>query len=808
MVSNWFKLYLWHFKKNALFSVLNILGLSMGMAALLIVLIFWKNEHSFDQWNPYKDRVYEVEGTTDSYFKNWFPAPVANQLDKMPDIIEAYNFSFTSNDMLSIVIDGKKDFLYAIEEKQANFFDFFPFTTIYGSAEEYKQHYKDALALDKEQAERLFGQGVNPIGRLVELENGQLVTVRFVYEIPGNSSVVFKGMTSYLTENQIEYNRGDNWGDHNYTLLIKLKEGVAIEKVQERIRDVMYEEIFQFYAQEGGISIAELKEQYKEKMVLHFNVLDEVHLNPLSGGLSAGPTAGKMVNIMLFSAVLLLVLALVNAINLTLVNSFKRAKEIGIRTAVGSTKYQLFKQSMFEAALTTGIAFGIALLLVEGGMPYFSILVDRALTTNPMHLFGPVLLLLVGVCLLVGGLPSLFILSFDAIKTLKGNFIRGKAGIRLRNVLLIFQFVIAFFFLSTAIFVQKQVNHMLQEDLGFNGDQVVNIRFRIKDTNQRNRIYQQVEADVKKIPGVKAVVNHSMRIGKGYSSASSNNIGDVSMQSNNVPVGYDFLQVFDAQLLEGRFFDRTLASDSINKIVVNETYKRNFNFSEGIIGKKMRWNGREFEIIGVVQDLKIEGFSHNTNPATYFMPNSVDWFTGLMSNIAVKIESKNAQQTIDALEVFWTKRIDATYPMEFQFASEDFAASYQKTLHQRNLFLCLMGVSMFIALFGLMAIVSFSIESRLKEIAIRKILGANVKALVLKLSMRFLVYCTLGFVLSIYPVYYLIQVWLEDFVYRIDLSFFPFFLAFFGLTLFSMLLVLWKSIKATRINTLKYINYE
>jgi len=441
-------------------------------------------------------------------------------------------------------------------------------------------------------------------------------------------------------------------------------------------------------------------------------------------------------------------------------------------------------------------------------MPYFSILVHRTLVINLLDLLGPVLFLLVGVCLLVGGLPSLFILSFDTIKTLKGNFIRGKAGIRLRNVLLIFQFVIAFFFLSTAIFVQKQVNHMLQEDLGFNGDQVVNIRFRIKDTNQRNRIYQQVEADLQKIHGVKAVVNHSMRIGKGYSSASGNNIGDLSFQSNNVPVGYDFLQVFDAQLLEGRFFDRTFASDSINKIVVNETYKRSFNFSDGILGKKMRWNGRDFEIIGVIKDLKIEGFSQNTSPATYFMPNSVEWFTSLTSNIAVKIEAKNMQQTIDELDVFWTKRIDATYPMEYQFASEDFAESYQKTIHQRNLFLCLMGVSMFIALFGLMAIVSFSIESRLKEIAIRKILGANVKELVLKLSMRFLVYCTVGFMISIYPVYYVLNLWLEDFVYRISITISPFLVAFGSLFFFSMLLVVGKAIQATRVNTLKYMNYE
>ena len=808
MVSNWFKLYLWHFKKNVWFSMLNILGLALGLAALIIVLFYWKNEHSFDQWNPYKNKIYEVEGTADSYFKNWFPAPIANQLDQASSIIEAYNFSYMSFNLMSVVVEGKADFLYDIHERQANFFEFFPFTAVFGSAADYKQNYQDALALEKKEAARLFGEGVDPTGKLVQLDNGKVVTVRFVFEIPGNSSVVFKGLTSYITEDQIAYNRVDNWGDHNYKLLIKLKDGVGINEVEKQLQDVFYKDIMQLYAQEEGVSVDELKEKMQGFMVLNYNELSGVYLNPKSMGLGAGPTASKIVNIMLVSALLLLLLALVNAINLTLVQSFKRAKEIGIRKSIGSTKRQLMQQMMFEASITTMLSFAVALVFVELGMPYFNILVSRTLTTDFLSLGTFIGLLLLGIYLLLGVLPSLFVVSFDAIKVLKGTFSRSKSGLRLRNALLIFQFVIAFFFLSTAIFVQQQVSHLLQEDLGFNGDQVVNIRFKVKDENQRNTIYQRIEADLQKIDGIKAAVNHSMLMGAGYGSSSNNIIGAVSVQSENVPVGYDFLRVFDGQLIEGRFFDRAFASDSINKIVVNETYKRNFQFSDGIIGKKMRWNGRDFEIIGVVKDMKIEGFTREIPPVTYFMSNSVGWFSGLIENISIKIEPTNVQQTLNQLEVFWRERVEPTYPMEYAFANTDFMASYKKTLYQRTLFLCLMGVSMFIALFGLMAIVSFSIESRLKEVAIRKVLGASRKELIVNLSARFLVYCMLGFILSIYPVYYLMQLWLEDFVYRIDLSIWPFLFAFVGLTLFSMVLVVWKSIKATHILMLKYINYE
>lgn len=808
MVSNWLKLYWRHFKKNVWFSTLNILGLAIGMAALIIVLFYWKNEHSFDQWNPYKDRVYEVEGTTESYFRSWFPAPIANQLDQASSLIESYNFGYMSSKVMSVVVEGKADFLYDIDERQANFFTFFPFTTVFGSSEDYQQNYEDALALEKKEADRLFGVGINPIGKLVQLDNGKVLTVRFVFEIPGNSSIVFKGLTSYLTESQIAYNRADNWGDHNYTLLIKLKKGLAIDDVREQLHEVFYKDIIQLYAKAEGVSVVELKEKMKGYLVFNYNELSGVYLNPKSTGLGAGPTASKIVNIMLFSALLLLVLALVNAINLALVQSFKRAKEIGIRKAIGSTRNQLMRQMLFEAGITTLLSFALALVLVELGMPYFNVLVSRAIEADFFSLGSIIGIIVLGVYLLLGVLPSLFVVSFDAIKVLKGNFIRSKSGMSLRSTLLVFQFVIAFFFLSTAIFVQKQVEHILHEDLGFSGDQVVNIRFKVKDDNQRNSIYQRIEADLQKIEGVKAVVNHSMLMGVGYGSSSNNTIDEVSVQSKNVPVGYDFLKVFDGQLIQGRFFDRTLASDSINKIVVNETYKRTFNFSDGIIGKKMRWNGRDFEIIGVVKDMKIEGFSQVIPPVTYFMPSSVNWFTVLIENISVKIESNNVQHTMNQLEDFWSKRVEPTYPMEYEFATRDFAASYEKTLYQRTLFLCMVGVSMFIALFGLMAIVSFSIESRLKEIAIRKVLGANRSKLLVNLSVRFLMYCILGFLISVYPVYYLMQIWLEDFVYRIDLSLWPFLLAFLALTLFSMLLVLWKSIQATRINTLKYINYE
>jgi len=813
MIINWIKLYGQYFRKNFLFSILNILGLSIGLAALLLVLMYWQNEHSYNQWNPYKERVFEVEGGEDSRFSHWFPAPVVNYLEKIPTIVEAYNLNYSHSMVSSIEIDNKQDFLYDIREQQANFFEFFPFETIYGSAQDYKDNYKDALAIDLDQSERLFGKGVNPVGKTVKLNdeeenNGKILVIRYVFRIPGNSSVVFKALTSYLTEAMVAQNKEGNWGDHNYTLMIKLKQGKSIEEYNQNITDVLYEEFYQRYAEKDGIDINEAKEKYKENSIIHYNSVDKVHLNPISGGLGGGPTLNKMLNIMLGSAILLLVLSVVNAINLSLVNSLRRAKEIGVRKAMGATKGQLFLQFLFESVITVVAASLLSLFFVELILPYFNLLVSRAIVFNLFSVWPILLALAIIIILLLAILPTIFILSLNIIKVLKGSFKGGKSGTKIRNLFLIIQFFIAFFFLSTAILINKQVDYILNEDLGFNGNQVINIKFKITNVEKRRAIYNLIESDVNRIEGVKGIAIHAMNIGGGYSSGSTNIIEDRRLQSGNVPVGYDFLKVFEGKLVEGRFFDRNFASDSINKVVVNESFKREAGFADGVIGKKIIWNDQEFEVIGVVKDMKVQGASQNTTPVTYFMPSSVSWFTYLLNTIAVRIDDKNVDKTLKNLEQFWQKRIDKVYPMEYTFASDDYATTYKKTLYLRTLFLSLMGVSIFIALLGLMAIVSFTVESKLKQIAIRKVLGANKIDLIINLSKQFIAFCVIGFLLSIYPVIFVMNLWLEDFVYRIDIDVIPFIIAFVVLLSFSLALVCWKSWQATRVNILKYVNYE
>lgn len=796
------------FGKNKFFSVLNIIGLSLGITALLLAILYWKHEKSYDQWNPYKDRVYEVYRNFNDEPMPWLSAPFANQLDQLNDVIEEYNFSFDYWKEESVEVGNKKDFIYNIEGRQANFFKLFPYEEIYGSKEDYESNWENAIAIDLEQAERVFGKSINPIGKSIVLSTGKVLYIRLVYSIPGNSSLSPKGVVSYETEEWIANNRENNWGDANYNLMIKLKEGVVLADVKDQISRVMYDPLLQRSAKTEGITVDELiKREFKGDMFF-FYVLNDIHLNPQSSVLGAGPVAAKMLYMLVGAAVLLIILTILNTINLSLVNGVSRAKEVGVRKTLGGTRIQLVYQYIFETAITVILSIIIALVLVELALPYFNILVDRKIVFNMLQFSTLLLLITIIILLGTGVLPAVFIASFETLKVLKGNYMRSKSGVVIRNTLLVVQFFIAFFFLTITLMVNKQVNYMLDQDLGYNGDQVINIDYKVDNVENKAEYYNQISADFKKLKGVKGVSVHSVHFGLGFYSNSTNAIGDVSLQSGNIVIDQEFKDVYDITIKEGRYFDPNLKTDAATKVLVNEAFVKAFNLSDGVLGKEIKWNDRFFTIIGVVQDMNTQGFSTEAAACTYFLPTAVEWYQHLLKTISVKIDTKDTQETLTTIESFWKQRVDNSYPMKYTFANQDFAKSYKDTLYQRTLFMILTVVSVFIALFGLIAIVAFSIKNRLKEIAIRKVLGAEVGGLIYQLTKRYFVYCLIGFLISIYPVLCLLRIWLEGFAYRIDLNWMPFVISWGLVTLFSLVLVIFKAWQATRIDVLKYIKYE
>ncbi|MHC5354411.1 ABC transporter permease [Myroides sp. LJL115] len=812
MIANWSKVLFKVFSKNKFFYILNILSLAIGVSVISLIVLLRNDQLSYNQWNPYKDRAYEFSLGPGFWeepegISGWVPAPFTLRFDDLNSYVESYVFYYQIRGSQSIVLQERKEFLYDILETQKDFFELMPFEVVSGSIQQYENNHMSSIALEESQAKRLFGDSQNAIGKEIVLEDGSRVTVDLVYQIPGNSSLAPMAIYSYAIEKKIASNL-KNWGDYNYNVLVKFKEEHNSKDGIQQFSEALYLPFLQQRAKEKNLSEKEFKDKFLQEPTFEFFALDSIHLNSKSEILGSGKFASQLLSILSSIAITLFILCLLNSVNLALVSSFQRAKEVGVRKTLGASKTTIILQSIFESFIITILGFCIGILLSELALPHFNYFVDLSLVLQPSILFKPLLLVFLFIWLLVGLLSGIFKGNFNISNVLKGSFSSVKTNSKVQNSLLVLQFTIAFFFLSTSVFVQKQVSYLLGQDLGFKGDQVVNIQFKLPNVEMRNKFFENIEKDLLKITGVQEVSLHGVNFGGGASSSSSNNIDGQHIQSNNIPVSFDFLEVFDIKMDQGRFFDPKLLSDIQNSIVVNQSYVRELNLTESILGKEMRWNGRFFKIIGVVKDFNMEGFSEQITPSTFFLYPSVDWFYYLSNTISVKIDPSDMAQTMEDLEAFWKQRVDQTYPFTASFANEDFARSYKQSLKLKNVFIVLSIISCFIALVGLLTIVSFTLDNKLKQIAIRKVLGASQWNLVKKESIPFIFCSIIGFILAIFPTYFLVNLWLQEFVVRISLNWGGFAIGFILLFSLSVLLIFSRIIAATKVNVLKYIKDE
>ena len=373
--------------------------------------------------------------------------------------------------------------------------------------------------------------------------------------------------------------------------------------------------------------------------------------------------------------------------------------------------------------------------------------------------------------------------------------------------MLIIQFTIATFFIVAGSLVTEQVNYMSKKDLGFSGDQIINLTLRRYDLGEKRLdFYKVIKQDLLKIKGVKNVNATAFKFGNNAMNSSTMRFQDKSIQIQNVPVDYNFLSMMKVKLKNGRDFNSKITSDMVNNIILNETAMNELgNLS---IGDQVDWNEYKFNIIGVVKDFNIGSPENKIPPMMLINVNTVDWLQNNLSQIYIKVDAENTSETIAAIEKFWKAKVDQDYPFEYEFIDKQFARSYENYTKQEKMFKILNVIVITIALFGLFALSSYTIERKYKEIAIRKVLGAETSSLLRILSKQYIYFAFIGFALAILPSYFLMQKWLENFAYRIDISIWIYVFAFVLLLSLTLIVVLIKAYSATRINSLNYLKYE
>ncbi|KVV14820.1 ABC transporter permease [Flavobacterium sp. TAB 87] len=805
MLKNYIKIFIYHLNHNKLFSFLNVFGLAIGIAGLIFSLLYWNDEQSYNDWNPEKDKVYQVlvQLTGMPVFSDCslFLRPVLAKDPNVENVV--YADSWYQKD--KIVYKDKKVLVEKIINVETDFFALFPFKIIKGDA---ISALKDdsSIAISDAIAKRLFGEE-NPIGKQITCLD-QMFVVRAVYQTPTNSSIA----PDVVMNKMKELIRDNATGLFIFKLLLKVKDPSKIETTRASLEQVYNIDFIKREAQQEGFTFEDMANK-----IGHFEVfiepLSKARLHSVADGYPEGRGNYQFLLIMVGLSVLILILSIVNYINLATANAVKRAKEVGVRKVVGASKSTIVIQFILETVLISLLSILLALVIVEITLPYYNDFLNKSLRIMGSQFYLQLILIVVLIVLFAGILPAIYVANFETLKVLKGNFSRSKSGIWLRNGMLIFQFTIATFFIVGSYIVYQQIDYLSNKDLGFKGDQVIaiNLNFPKSDYEVANvgqniyKKYSTIKQELSKIKGVDQVSTGLLSFDGFDNSLGGVLYNDELFKERTIAVDFGLFEMMKIEVVQGRSLNQKYASDTINSVVINEKAQKLMDMKEPI-GKELIIKQRKLKIIGVVKDFNLLSPEADVSGMYFYHFKTVDMAQNI-GTVFVKLKSDNIENTIADIEKLWAK-VDSEYPFKYDFIDKQYARSYESYVKQKNLFSLLNVVVILIALFGLFALASYSIQRRMKEIAIRKTLGAETNFLLIELSKQYILYCIIGFLIALFPIYYLLNRWLENFAYRIEISIYPFIIGFAALLSLTLLVVLSRAYQATKVDVLKYLKYE
>lgn len=808
MLKNWINVFTYHIKNNKLFTALNVLGLSIGIAGLIFAILYWNDEHSYDQWNPNKDNVFLVANQMDptTYWAS-SSSPIGSAIKEVSPDVESYCYLSGEYENEIIHFNNKKVQSDKIVSAQKNFFEYFPYEFIEGNS---KKALPDvnSICLSQDLAVQIFGNE-SALGKQIVLQSKNLI-VRGVYKLDKKSIYNPSCVVNFI-DARIN-GTIQQWGNFQFVLLLKLKNPNDQKQVTDNLQNIYYENMTARYAKIKGISPKEYIKKFGE-VKPGLEPLSSLRLHSKTGSLIEEKGNYQFLLIMVGLSILILTLSIVNYVNSATANAVKRAKEVGVRKIIGAPKSVIIQQFVFETAIISLLSIMISLVIVELSLPYYNVFLEKTLVLQSGQFYLQLVAIFIVTVILAGIFPAVYVSNFESLKVLKGNFGRSKSGVWFRNGMLIFQFAVAAFFIIGSYIVHEQIELMNTKDLGFSGKQILNISYRniygegITDKNRFDR-YNSIKNQLQHIKGVQQVAGGGFVFGNGAKSVTTYQYKDISVDGNNMPVDFGLLEMMKIKMVKGRYFSPKFAQDTISSMLINETALKLLNEKDPI-GKKVDYmDGREVIIVGVVKDFNLGNPGEPIPPMTFFHFKSVPWFTSLLNNIYVTADPQTMQQTLADIEDLWTTKVDSEYPFVYDFVDKEYKKSYSSYVKQKNLFSLLNIIVITIALFGLFALASYSIERRMKEIAIRKTLGADTNVLLRELCKQYVFFSIIGFLIAMFPAYYLLNKWLENFAYRITISIYPFLIGFIALLFLTLLVVLTRAFQATKVDILRYLKYE
>ncbi|TPE44020.1 ABC transporter permease [Pontibacter mangrovi] len=788
MFKNYLKMAYRNLMRHKVFSLINVSGLALGMTCSILILLWVRDELSVNRFHKDIDNLYRVMEVqrypgADDLTVDATPGPLAEALERdMPEVVHAVRSTtwdwkqlFAYNDKV-LKVNGR----YADPE----FFEVFTFPLLQGDAKNVLAQ-PNSVVISETVASQFFNSPEEAMGKLFKINNSKSYKVTGVMQdVPKNSTMQFDyvmPVNDWINSPGSDWLK--EWGSNALRTFLLLQPGTDIAAFNEKVKPFIK------------------KYQPGAKTDLFVQPVSEMYLyGDFTGSKAVGGNV-EVVRLFTVVAVFILIIACINFMNLATARSAKRAKEVGVRKAIGANKAALVRQFMVESVLVAFLALFISVNLVGMLLPHFNDLTGKFIELN---LSDPsLLLMLLGVAALTGILsgsyPAFFLSSFNPAVVLKGTAKLSKRVSVFRKGLVVFQFILSALLIISTLVVYLQLHFIRTKNIGLNRENVVLLPL---EGDLRDR-YDVMKEEMLKVPGITGVTaanQNPLMVG--------NSTGDVEWEGKDLnadilfsilKVDYDFLETMGMQLKEGRSFSKDFGAED-SKFIINEEAARLMQMQEPV-GQWLNRGDQHATVIGVVKDFKTTSMHENMKPLVMMLDMND------ANTIFVRVRSENTPEALSAMESI-VQRHNPAFPFEYHFLDEDFERMYKTEAIMGELTRYFAGIAIFISCLGLFGLALFTAEQRTKEIGVRKVLGASVTSIVYMLSKDFLKLVLIANIIALPVGWYLMHNWLNDYADRMELSWWIFAIAFVATIIIAIVTLSFHAIKTAVANPVNSLRAE
>lgn len=820
MLKNYFRITLRNIQKHKLYSLINIVGLTLGITCCILIYLFVTDEYSYDNFHEKSESIYRVELTNYQVPKSevkktpffdtrqqdgvkrspWLPLSLGPTLkDRLPEIKR-----FTRGDQYKLIVRNEdQSFEQEVFYADASFFEMFSFPLIQGTPESVLSD-PNNVVLTQETAKKYFGDE-NPVGKTLALtirNAEQIFTVSGIAKAPpANSSFEFSFVLNIQKTPYYEFNI-DRWNSFNTPLFVELAEGTDIHEFEKKLNAFAEEQFgYKWPATRERLNLPE----NATVMELTASPLSKIHLDAsIEWPKVSNPLYSYILGVI---AILILLIACINYITLALAKSSSRAKEVGVRKTSGANRTQIAIQFWGETQLLTLLAMVLGICLAELLLPFFNSIAGKSLAINYIQDIGflsTLLSITLVTGLIAGTYPALILSGFHPVKVLKGsNTFKFKP--RLTKSLLVVQYCLSIFLIISALIMYKQLDYVSSKDLGYNEEQVLFIPTYTGWNEAGTNLMELYRTELNGVSGIRSVSGMTPAFTNGTNRYGFNMDGiDEEMRSYIYFVDSEVISTLGFELIAGRNFSDDFPTDKKNSILVNEAFVNTLNW-ENPIGQLVPWSDEDnpATVVGVLKDFHFQSLETEIRPMLFHMNPE----QGGVSSIAVKIEEGMIAETLPELEKVWAKVAPVT-PFNYWFLDDAVTSQYK----DYKKWLQIMGISTFIAILiaclGLFGLAGLTAINKTKEIGIRKVLGAGIDQIILLLNKDIVLLIIISLIIATPISWYVMEQWLSDFTYRIAISADIFILSAVFAFLIAVVTVSYHTLKASLANPVDSLKSE